>query len=83
MVKNTALLKALIEDLVYEGTIIPLPGDRAHNIKLDTVLEEDSKEEKNDGAAKLKDNTFNTPITLEKYINFAIIIKESKNKSYF
>ena len=44
--KNAALLKVFVKDLVYKGIIIPLFGDKAYNIKLDTVLEEDSKKEK-------------------------------------
>ena len=46
-----------MEDLVRQGTTIPLPKDKAHNTKLNTVLEEDSQEE--------KDNTFNIPTALK------------------
>ena len=37
-----------------KGTTIPLPRDRARDTKLDTVLEEDNKEEKDNNVAKLK-----------------------------
>jgi len=76
-------LEAFVEDSVYKGIIIPLPKDKAHDIKLDTVLEEESKKKKNDSAAKLKDNTFNTPAALEKYINFATTVEENKDRLYF
>ncbi len=81
--KNTTLLKALAKDLVYKNTIIPLPRDKACNTKLDIILKEDSEKEKNNGATKLKDNTFNTLAALEKYINFAVTMEESKNRSHF
>ena len=81
--RNAALLETLTEDLVRKGTTIPLPRDRARDTKLDTVPEEDSKEEKDNNAAKLKDNTFNTPTALEKYINLAAIVEESKDRLYF
>ena len=81
--KNAVLLETLAEDLVYKGITIPLPGDKAYNTKLDTVLEEDSEKKKNDGAAKLKDNIFNTPAALEKYINFATTVEESENRLHF
>ena len=51
-----------------QGTTIPLPKDRAYNIKLDTILEKNNKEEKDNNATKLKDNIFNTPTILKKYI---------------
>ena len=69
--------------MVYKSTTIPLPGDRARNTKLDTVLEEDNKEEKGDDAAKPKDNIFNMPTALEEYINLAAIVEEGKYKLYF
>ena len=75
-------MEAFIEDLVYKGITIPLPRDRACNIKLDTILEEDSEEEK-DNATKLKDNIFSTPTTLEKYINLAAIVEEGEDRLYF
>ena len=82
--RNATLLETLAEDLVREGTTIPLPRDRAHNTKLDTVLEEDSKEEKDNNAAKLKDNIFNTPTALEEYINFtAKAVEEGEDRLYF
>ena len=81
--RNTTLLEAFTERLVHKSTTIPLPGDRAHNTKLDTILEEDNKEEKGDDAAKLKDNTFNTPTTLEECINLTAIVEEGKYKLYF
>ena len=77
------MLEALTEHLVRKGTIIFLPRDRARNIKLDTVLEEDSKENKNNHAAKLKDNIFNTPAALKKYINFTATVEEGKDGLYF
>ena len=81
--RKATLLETLTEDLVREGTTVPLPKDRAYNTKLDTVLEEDSKEEKDNNATKLKDDIFNTPTTLEKYINFAAIVEESEDRLYF
>ncbi len=81
--RNAALLEALIKDLIYKGITIPLPGDRAYNIKLDTVLEEDSEEEKNNSTAKSKDDIFNIPAALEKCINFAVTVEENENRSHF
>ena len=47
-------------------------------------LEEDSKEEKDNNAAKLKDNTFNTPAALEEYINLtAKAVKEGEDRLHF
>ena len=60
---------------MHEGTTIPLPGDRARDTKLDTVPEEDIKEE--------KDDTVNTPATLEKYINLTATVEEGKDRLYF
>jgi hypothetical protein len=68
---------------VRKSTTVPLPGDRAYNTKLDIILEEDNKEEKGDNAAKLKDNIFNMPTTLEEFINLAAIVEEGKYKLYF
>ena len=62
-----------------KGTTIPLPKDRARNTKLNTILEKDNKKEKDNNAAKLKDNIFNTPTTLEEYINIAAIVEEGKD----
>ena len=81
--RNAALLETLTEDLVHEGTTIPLPRDRARDTKLDTVLEEDSEEEKDNDTAKLKDDTFNTPTALEKCINLTAIVEESKDRLHF
>jgi len=81
--RNTTLLKTFIKYLVRKGAIISLLKDRAYNIKLDTILKKDSKEDKNDNAAKSKDNIFNTSTTLEKYINFTTIVKKGENRSYF
>jgi len=39
------LLEAFIERLVRKSTTIPLPRDRARGTKLDTIPEEDNKEE--------------------------------------
>ena len=77
------MLEAFIERLVRKSTTVPLPKDRAYNTKLDTVLEEDNKGEKGNNAAKLKDNTFNTPTALEEFINLAAIVEEGKYKLYF
>ena len=66
-----------------KSTIIPLPRDRARNTKLDTILEEDNKGEKGNDAAKLKDDTFNTPTALEEFINLTTIVEEGKYKLYF
>ena len=68
---------------MYKGTTIPLPRDRAYNTKLNTVLEEDSKENKDNNATKLKDNIFNMSATLEKYINLIAIVEEGKDRLYF
>ena len=81
--RNTILLEAFIEYLVHKSITVPLLRDRAYNTKLDTVLEEDNKEEKGDDAAKPKDDTFNTPTALEKYINLAAIVEEGKYKLHF
>ena len=43
--RNTTLLEAFIEHPVYKGTTIPLPKDRAYDTKLDTVPEENNREE--------------------------------------
>jgi len=67
---------------VYKGTTIPLFRDKAHNIKLNIILEKDNKEEKDDDTAKLKDNAFNTPTALKEYINLTAIVK-GKNRLYF
>jgi hypothetical protein len=77
------LLEAFIERLVRKSTTIPLPGDRARDTKLDTILEEDNKEEKGDDAAKLKDDIFNTPTALKECINLAAIVEEGEYKLYF
>jgi hypothetical protein len=77
------LLEAFAERLVRKSTTIPLPGDRACNTKLDTILEEDNKEEKGNNAAKPKDDIFNTPTTLEECINLAAIVEEGEYKLYF
>ena len=77
------MLEVFIKHLIYKSTTIPLPKDRARNTKLDTILKENSKEDKDNNATKLKDNTFNTPTALEKYINLIIIIEEGKDKLYF
>ncbi|XTI88283.1 hypothetical protein V2W45_1330808 [Cenococcum geophilum] len=71
--RNTALLEAFTEHLIRKGTTIPLPRDRARDTKLNIVLEKDNKEEKDNNAAKLKDNTFNTPTALEECINLTAI----------
>ena len=69
--------------MVRKSTTIPLPGDRARDTKLNTIPKEDNKEEKGNNAAKLKDNIFNTPTTLEEYINLTTIVEEGKYKLYF
>jgi hypothetical protein len=69
---------------VYKNTTIYFLGDNARQNKLVTIPEEDSKEEKDNNAIKLKDDTFNTPITLKKYINLAAkAVEEGKNRLYF
>ena len=82
--RNTALLEAFTKRLVYKSTAIYSLGDNACQVKLVTILEEDSKEEKDNDALKLNDNTFDTPATLEEYINFAIkAVKKGKDRSHF
>ena len=81
--RNTTLLEAFAERSVRKSTTVPLPGDRARDTKLDTVPEEDNKEEKGDDAAKLKDDTFNTPTALEEFINLAAIVEEGKYELHF
>ena len=76
-------METFVEDLIYKDIIIPLPKDKAYDIKLNTILEEDSEKEKNNGAIKLKDDIFNTLAALEKYINFVATVEESKNGLYF
>jgi hypothetical protein len=77
------LLEAFAERLVYKGITIPLPRDRARDTKLNTILEKDNKEKKDNNAAKLKDDIFNTPTTLEEYINLTTIVEEGKDRLYF
>jgi hypothetical protein len=55
----------------------------ARNIKLNTILKEDSEEEKNNNNTKLKDNIFNTPTALGKYINLTTTVEKSKDKLHF
>ena len=80
---NTASLEAFIECSVRKGTTIPLPKDRARNTKVDTILKEDNKEQKDNNAAKSKDNIFNAPTALEEYINLTAIVEEGKYRLYF
>ena len=40
--RDTVLLEALVEDLVRQGTTVPLLRDRACNTKLNTILKENS-----------------------------------------
>ena len=81
--RDTVLLEAFIEDLVRQGTTVPLFRDRVYNTKLDTIPEEDSQEEKDNNTTKLKDNIFNVLTTLKKYINLTAIVGEGKNRSHF
>ena len=81
--RNTTLLEAFIERLVRKSTTIPLLRDRAYNTKLNTILEKDNKNEKDNNAAKLENNIFNTPTALEEYINLTAIAEEGKNGLYF
>ena len=81
--RNTTLLEAFAERLIYKSTTIPLLRDRARNTKLNTVPEKDNKEEKDNNAAKLKDNTFNTPTTLKECINLTATVEEGEDKLYF
>jgi len=68
---------------VYKGTTVPLSGDKARNTKLNTVPEKDNKEEKDNDAAKLKDDIFNMPTALEECINLTAIVEEGKDRLYF
>ena len=81
--RNTTLLEAFIERLVYKGTTIPLPRDRARNTKLNTILKKDNKEKKDNNATKLKDDIFNTPTALEECINLTAIVEEGEDRLYF
>jgi len=69
-----------MEHLIRKNITVPLLRDRAYNTKLDTILKEDNEENKNNDAAKLKDNAFNTPTTLEKYINLTTIVEKGENR---
>ena len=66
-----------------KGTTIPLPGDRAYNTKLDTVLEEDKKKKKDNDNTKLKNNIFNISTALEKCINLTATVKKGEDGLYF
>ena len=81
--KNSALLEALTEESVHKGTTVLLHKDRACNTKIDTILEEDSNKEKDNDAAKSKDDKINTPAALEKCMNFAATVEENKDGLYF
>ena len=72
-----------MKHLVRKSVTILLPKDKARDIKLDIILKENSKENKDNNAAKLKDNIFNTSTTLEKCINLTTIVEESENGSHF
>ena len=52
-------------------------------MKLNTILKENSEEEKDDDNTKLKDDIFNTPAALKKYINLTVIVKEGEDGLYF
>jgi hypothetical protein len=78
------LLKAFTKYLARENTTIHSLGDNTRQNKLVTILEEDSEEEKDNNTTKLKDDTFNMPTTLKKYMNLATkVIKEGEDKSHF
>ena len=81
--RNAALLEAFAERLVRKSTTVPLLGDRARDTKLNTILEKDNKEEKDNNAVKLKDNTFNTPTALEECINLTTTVEEGEDGLYF
>ena len=82
--KNTALLEAFAERLIYKNTTIYFLGDNACQDKLVAILKKDSEEEKDNNAVKLKDNIFNIPTTLEEYINLtAKVVKEGEDRLYF
>ena len=82
--RSATLLEAFTKHLARESTAIYSLGDNARQAKLATILKEDSKEEKDNNTAKLKDDIFNTPTTLEKYINLtAKVVEESENRLYF
>ena len=82
--RNAALLEAFTKRLVYKSTTIYSLGDNARQDKLAAILEEDSKEEKDNNAAKSKDDIFDTPTALEEYINLtAKVVKEGEDRLYF
>jgi len=82
--RNATLLKTFTKRLAYKSTTIYSLGDNARQAKLATILEEDSKVEKDNNAPKLNDNIFNTPTALEEYINLtAKVVEEGENRSYF
>ena len=67
-----------------KSTTIYSLGDNARQAKLATVLEKDSKEEKDNDIPKLNNNIFNTPAALEEYINLATkAVEEGKDGSHF
>jgi hypothetical protein len=82
--RNAALSEAFAKRLARESTTIYSLGDNARQDKLVTILEEDSKEEKDDNAAKSKDDTFNIPTTLEEYINLTTkAVEEGEDRLHF
>ena len=82
--RNATLSEAFTERLARESTTIYSLGDNARQAKLGTILEEDSKEEKDNDAPKSNDNTFNTPTALEEYINLAAkAVKEGEDRLHF
>ena len=82
--RNAALLKAFAKRLAHKSTTIYSLGDNAYQNKLATILKKDSKEKKDNNAAKLKDNIFNTPTALEEYINLtAKAVEEGEDGLYF
>ena len=82
--RNATLLEAFAKRLARKSTAIYSLGDNACQAKLATILEEDSKEEKDNDAPKLNDNIFDIPTALEEYINLAAkAVEEGENRSYF
>ena len=82
--RNTTLSEAFAERLARKSTTIYSLGDNARQAKLVTILKEDSKEEKDNDAPKSNNNTFNTPIALEEYINLAAkAVEEGEDRLHF
>jgi len=82
--RNTTLLEAITKRLIHKSTTIYFLGNNTRQNKPATILEEDSKKEKNNNAAKLKDNIFNILTTLKEYINLTTkVVEEGEDRLYF